>query len=524
MQIWYDPSEELAYFQGNVMWNSYFAFGFGSSMRDTAVYIWQSRERGSTYQAGWAYQNGGPKVVDHEHYRTFVTPQASHYNNFLTSRPLPGNGTEDFTIPLDQDIKMVYAYLPGNADVHYHHHNYGFFNIKLDSTTGDCSMLNTQQRVMSAHGWMMWLSWTVICMAQISLNRYYRTWWRYSQTMHNVLGSIAGILTLVALIIMLKSKNGHMTFSQQYHSIFGIIMIVLAPLMIIGGWVTYLMRRGMSDWSTTSMLKRKRAHMYFGYFIFFTVQLAVCTGILVRIINMSAGNQTNRGWWIATVNLLFIIGVMTVQEFRHRQFSKLDYDWVVKKHLPSYSENDINAQIANGRKLMVLNQFVLDCTDYISYHPGGRFVIETNVGRDISKFFYGGYCLEGNGGSTPSTGYNHSNYAMVIANDLAIAINCKETNPEITLTVCNTERTHMWTNSVGTVFFEAKDGKAQANFKNFYDGFHMLGKHYKLRALKRNALVHRHYTICNTMRPEVHNGYLECLRTGAKFNTELLSS
>jgi hypothetical protein len=22
------------------MWNSYFAFGFGSSMRDTAVYIW----------------------------------------------------------------------------------------------------------------------------------------------------------------------------------------------------------------------------------------------------------------------------------------------------------------------------------------------------------------------------------------------------------------------------------------------------------------------------------------------------
>lgn len=158
---------------------------------------------------------------------------------------------------------------------------------------------------------------------------------------------------------------------------------------------------------------------------------------------------------------------------------------------------------------------MLDCTDFISFHPGGRFVIETNVGRDISKFFYGGYCLEGNGGGSPSTGYNHSNYAMVIANDLAIAINCKETNPDITLTVCNTERTHMWTKSVGTVFFEAKDGKPQPNFKNFYSGFHMLGKHYKLRALERNPLVHRHYTICNTMRPEVHNGYLESLRTGA---------
>jgi hypothetical protein len=75
---------------------------------------------------------------------------------------------------------MVYAYLPNTLTIDYHHHNYGFFNIYLDSATGDCTMRDTQQRVFSTHGWFMWLSWTVVCMAQISLNRYYKTSWRYS--------------------------------------------------------------------------------------------------------------------------------------------------------------------------------------------------------------------------------------------------------------------------------------------------------------------------------------------------------
>ena len=122
----------------------------------------------------------------------------------------------------------------------------------------------------------------------------------------------------------------------------------------------------------------------------------MCTGILVRIINLNQSAASGRGWWLVSVNLSFIVGVMGFQEYRHRKFLSTDYDWVVRKHLPSYSEHDINEQIKQGRKLFVLNEFVLDVTDFVASHPGGRFVIETNVGRDISKFFYGGYCLEGN--------------------------------------------------------------------------------------------------------------------------------
>jgi cytochrome b involved in lipid metabolism len=60
----------------------------------------------------------------------------------------------------------------------------------------------------------------------------------------------------------------------------------------------------------------------------------------------------------------------------------------------------------------------LDVSKYKPNHPGGRFVLDFNVGRDISKFFYGGYTLESSSGLRPHT---HTNTARRIVNTLIIA-------------------------------------------------------------------------------------------------------
>ena len=76
--------------------------------------------------------------------------------------------------------------------------------------------------------------------------------------------------------------------------------------------------------------------------------------------------------------------------------------------------------IKEGQLLVVLDKLVLDVHDFIGVHPGGKFVIHHNVGSDISKFFFGGFCLEDNLTSKP-VGHVHSAYARMIVNDLAIA-------------------------------------------------------------------------------------------------------
>ena len=62
---------------------------------------------------------------------------------------------------------------------------------------------------------------------------------------------------------------------------------------------------------------------------------------------------------------------------------------------------------------MLLDDLVLDVTDYMFNHPGGKFLLEHNIGRDVSKFFYGGYAQDGNliANGAASVVYAHSNMA-----------------------------------------------------------------------------------------------------------------
>lgn len=62
-----------------------------------------------------------------------------------------------------------------------------------------------------------------------------------------------------------------------------------------------------------------------------------------------------------------------------------------------------------GEALCILDDMVLDISKYMKNHPGGKFLISHNIGRDISKFFYGGYAQE-NFIPKPKT-HIHSNIA-----------------------------------------------------------------------------------------------------------------
>jgi hypothetical protein len=42
----------------------------------------------------------------------------------------------------------------------------------------------------------------------------------------------------------------------------------------------------------------------------------------------------------------------------------------------------------------VLDNLVLDVTKFLDEHPGGKFSLEHNIGKDVSKYFHGGYSLE----------------------------------------------------------------------------------------------------------------------------------
>ena len=85
------------------------------------------------------------------------------------------------------------------------------------------------------------------------------------------------------------------------------------------------------------------------------------------------------------------------------------------------SRDEFDSCIANGQRLVLLDDLILDVDKFIGEHPGGKFFITHNIGRDISKYYYGGYALEGNIGGKPAKGHTHSTYADRIVKELTIA-------------------------------------------------------------------------------------------------------
>jgi len=56
--------------------------------------------------------------------------------------------------------------------------------------------------------------------------------------------------------------------------------------------------------------------------------------------------------------------------------------------------DEFEQMITAGRKVVILDDMVLDVAKFMGGHPGGKFALQHNVGRDVSKFFHGGYALE----------------------------------------------------------------------------------------------------------------------------------
>lgn len=87
----------------------------------------------------------------------------------------------------------------------------------------------------------------------------------------------------------------------------------------------------------------------------------------------------------------------------------------------STSSDDLDTQLKQGKQYVLLDNLILDVTHFITHHPGGSQSLKRTIGKDISKYFFGGYSLEGNLTNRPLL-HSHSNYAIKIVNDLVVAV------------------------------------------------------------------------------------------------------
>lgn len=164
---------------------------------------------------------------------------------------------------------------------------------------------------------------------------------------------------------------------------------------------------------------------------------------------------------------------------------------------------EFEARVAGGEELVILDDLVLDVSEYQWNHPGGRFVIQQCIGRDVSKFFYGGYALEVTSGHRP---YFHSNVARAVVNSLIIARLDKKTEDFI----CKQEPCNQICSDTNTFLLQATEENPNFMIPASYD-IKSFGKHFLIRGNK-NPQVARHYTISTSMTKIIYEEYLRVIK------------
>lgn len=171
--------------------------------------------------------------------------------------------------------------------------------------------------------------------------------------------------------------------------------------------------------------------------------------------------------------------------------------------------------------MVIVDDLVCDIGTYMYSHPGGAFLLEYNIGRDVSKFIFGSFALDQNHNDpkAPNNRYAHSNIARKIVNRHAIGAMIRVNTASGDFKLCIEEINYV--NSFTRCFpFKAINQQLRLpGVCNFYDDLSIMGKHYHIVSLQQNntpyreklRVVRRHYTISNAMRKKTYEELLKAI-------------
>eukprot|EP00347_Sterkiella_histriomuscorum_P024123 403332230 len=502
-------------FNAEVPDNQYLAVGFGKGMKNVNMISFQSYKLDVKLPQAhnwFSLERYKPDSNGDDVLSTQVTQGAETGAKITVKRKFDTGVPTDrnFVITREATIQMEAARNDATSDFIKHNHWPEFFSIYI-SKSGDVYESGGgggyDFSIYLKHGWVMWAAWGILGLIQIISNRYLKVYWKANRIVHTLSGVSILILTLV--MGLLAMQKGSWEISKLWHTLMGFIIMVAVGFIVIGGIMTGVQLYAVR-WNTQLVLRVKLGHKIFGYILIFVSQIAIVLGGF----KWSSFSNQNNPYVIAHIVVFFL--VLIVLEGIYYRFQMNETNFVDPKN--TISRADFKKRVAGGEQLVVVDDLVLDVSRFKLSHPGGKFVLDYNVGRDISKFFYGGYTLETSSGLKPHT---HSNMARHILNSLVIA-RLEEKAKSFAARIVSSSEVGKNTNCF---HFRAEGPEITFSLPASTD-VTAIGRHFLIRSFT-NSKVKRHYTVCTSMKKEIYDelcGAIQQFKRGEKvvFNDSVL--
>lgn len=368
-----------------------------------------------------------------------------------------------------------------------------------------------------AHGWVYFIIWNIFGIMQIATARYMRDKWTTNMVLHTAFGSLISFASIFWGFWAINQKKGfdpntyqpigtcgNFTGTRCYlHSYSAMTVPLISVPLVVTGFIAYF-RRWQAGSNATLLMYLRDVHKYLSWLF-----------ILVAIYGTASGinsYNTNRAQWyhLWIVSPVTFVVPMVILEVRHQLYMRKHVQFAAP--LTVITEEEFYAITRRGKRhLLLLDDLVLDATDYAPYHPGGKFIIERTRGTDISKFFYGGYNLEP---LTNGKNYNHTNYARVACETLIIGKMHRSAN--IFKVVIDAECDASEDKLIKTFKFVAAPGTVLGEQVQRHFPISGTGRHYLLQEVTKDQRYVgniRHYTVSNVMAEDQYTNMCSALES-----------
>ena len=183
--------------------------------------------------------------------------------------------------------------------------------------------------------------------------------------------------------------------------------------------------KGDKPWTEKQRVERiAKIHRIFGYIMLFLGNWGIWSGLsdYYQYKLYSLGGRVNWGSYSMILFLILVITFEVIYRLRNKYSKGQIKTPGVQGKIQSFTPKSIDDEVAKGRKLVIFDNLVLELhEEYIHLHPGGKFNLVHNLGRDISKFFFGGYNLVNTPGVIKRP-HHHSQAALDIVKTFVIGV------------------------------------------------------------------------------------------------------
>ena len=247
--------------------------------------------------------------------------------------------------------------------------------------------------------------------------------------MHH-LHNIFGLFVVAVTIWTCLEVYAYVGWEQMAdpHSILGLLAFIITVFVGLTGLMTSCMMSfydGDKPWAERDKVYNvAKVHRYSSY-LMLALGNGVCSGGIATYFS-----KIGYGIWgtfgvCSSVFFLLMVGIheCIMRRYNRKNFKLIEgeelLDLIAKNNAKSWTPLEIEQAVEGGDTLVICDNLVLRTEGYEKIHPGGKFTIRKNFGRDIAKFYYGNYALTNGRITKPHT---HTGQANLILRNMIVGV------------------------------------------------------------------------------------------------------